>query len=639
MRILNWSAAHAFSSCGERCLNLPVLFKASLRPSLVTTWCTSLHEVFVEVMTIRICRNWWHLVLSSLLVIVFMAANSILALQAPSSILCFGGTMDQAYNLTSKSYAVAMPMSNTSKWLPYASFPIAFSDETCLAMTGDDVARTTYIYCTLASGFPGALWTSYMASVHADGTGWSGWKALPAFNGGHWQNTVMVYTEETGHRIYAISPNSGYLEVNGDEVAEAWTPQPTYPSTIKFPFCVFSSVATSIVCVGGSSGQFVWTKLAYYLDISNDSSSDFAWKPFEPYPFPIDVTSCLSYESWIYCIGGINKGIGVVVPYVYGIEYLGNATWGNWTLVSSLPSPTSWLHCLLTGDASIVCITMYGAPTLCSSVIGPGILSNWTSCGPNLPSSTPKSPSTSRSACLWAPVSPLLLEESLICIGGFVSPACDYTGAIYATSAYNESGASSFGYYSTYPLSPIVEHSCISTGTEIVCMNGETVQPPNGPPGPLIVPSVFSTNTTNVSSSTNFTWIQGQDYPWTLTDLSCILNSTMPITSGANIFCFGGRSYQNGPTGYGTNLELGGSLSFDPNAKWFNGNPPWPNPYIFPIGIDYVSCVAASGWHICVGGRSNMGPQSDVYKTALLGCVLSRLDSLRLHSPLGKQLF
>jgi Kelch motif len=239
-----------------------------------------------------------------------------------------------------------------------------------------------------------------------------------------------------------------------------WTQDSTsYPQNINLQSCVTSS--GYVYCVGGSyddGGDDIAT--SYYASLNATSLG--SWNPTTAYPVPTDTQSCVSYSSYIYCIGGYNETDGT-----YGDSALSNSVWyanlsssgiGAWTKSTPYPSgvflpscvaSANYVFCVGGSDSGGNPLSNVYYATLSSTGVGP-----WTS-------SSAYPTSLSAQACV-------ISSGFIYCVGGEGS-GTSYSNAIYYAPV-SLSGVGTWKQAANYP--DTVATDCVASSGYLYCIGG-----------------------------------------------------------------------------------------------------------------------------------------------------------------------
>ena len=199
--------------------------------------------------------------------------------------------------------------SGIGTWIKTTPYPKPAADQDC-------VTANSYIYCV--GGIQGS-------AVSSGGT------------------TFFNYASSSFDRHTYSAP----LSSSG---IGTWTESSVlYPATFGAPATVCTASSSDIYCVGGvdteDNDAYLYTD-AYYAPISSGTIG--TWTKTTSYPFPMALASCVTYNSYIYCIGGYDSNNGN--PYgttdVYYARILSSGAIGTWTKTTPYPLRISQESCI-----------------------------------------------------------------------------------------------------------------------------------------------------------------------------------------------------------------------------------------------------------------------------------------------------
>ena len=133
----------------------------------------------------------------------------------------------------------------------------------------------------------------------------------------------------------AAPTNAVYYGTLSASGVSSWTKTTSYPISIYLDSC--DTYNSYIYCVGGntttSSGYD--TNSVYYAQLSSTGVG--AWSSTTPYPTNVEVTSCSTYNGYLYCVGGFN-GLpnSKRIANVYFAQISGSGV-GSWQSGSNFP--------------------------------------------------------------------------------------------------------------------------------------------------------------------------------------------------------------------------------------------------------------------------------------------------------------
>jgi len=245
------------------------------------------------------------------------------------------------------------------------------------------------------------------------------------------------------------------------EGLNAWSSTVSYPvsgSTFGGESCVTSS--GYVYCVGGNTafgGTYFAgspTNATYYAALTGSGIA--SWLTTTAYPFPVDGLSCVTNDSYIYCVGGAG---GYNSPSTSSVYYapLSSGGIGTWAASTSYPVAIQLESCVASAGV-VFCITgdvgysgsstdVYYAP------LSSGGVGSWAS-GTAYPSSD------AGPACV--------ADSGLIyCVAGDLG-----SGATIYYATATSSGVGSWGSVNNYPFSSALGVAAVTEGAEIYTVGG-----------------------------------------------------------------------------------------------------------------------------------------------------------------------
>jgi hypothetical protein len=224
-----------------------------------------------------------------------------------SEVYCVGG--ENSTDVLSNVYAAPISSSGVGGWSGVAAYPQTIAASSCVVNAG-------YIYCIGGYDINGEETSSVYYSSLASGL--SSWVSTTPYPvavdaAGCVVEANDVYCvagqEESGLPNFPI-PDVYYAQLSANGVG-TWYQTTPYPIALASPSCVQSS--GNIYCVGGYDLSLLSHANAYVGAIS--SSGAVSWANATSYPVPVDVNSCVSDFSNMYCIAGrqsIQSGVSVM---------------------------------------------------------------------------------------------------------------------------------------------------------------------------------------------------------------------------------------------------------------------------------------------------------------------------------------
>ena len=249
-------------------------------------------------------------------------------------IYCLGGK-DAAGSFLNATYSAPLYYNGTGHWKTSTPYPIN------VVVKGDCASYNNYIYCSGGKDAAGVyLSSSYFASLSLGNvSSWSPTTAYPTntdFNNCVASGGYMYCTRGEGTGNIYLS-GSYYAPISSSGIG-SWASTNAYPTNSAFGSCVSSN--SYIYCLGGSTG--VVTNSSYYAQLS--SSGIETWHQTTAYPSNVEFTSCVSSNSYIFCTGGSSPG-GVFLNTTYYAQ-LSSSGIGAWKNTARYPTPTELEECV-----------------------------------------------------------------------------------------------------------------------------------------------------------------------------------------------------------------------------------------------------------------------------------------------------
>jgi hypothetical protein len=201
---------------------------------------------------------------------------------AAGYVYCVGGTHDSTGDDTAASYFATLSPAGVGGWVSSTPYPVAIDALSC-------VAASQNIYCV----------------------------------GG--ENETSGTSSST-----AISSAVWYAPISSAGIG-SWSRSADYPSDLYFPSC--AGLGAYIYCVGGENSQDVPQNSTYYSYSAPSGMG--AWAAGPDYPIQTIAESCVTSDSSVYCVGGLQSG-GATTGAVY-YSTVSSSTMGPWQTVSSYP--------------------------------------------------------------------------------------------------------------------------------------------------------------------------------------------------------------------------------------------------------------------------------------------------------------
>jgi hypothetical protein len=327
-------------------------------------------------------------------------------------------------------YAIGSILTPSSKsssaWIPEAEYPVQVSGT--IALAGQQcVSGTSYIYCIGGQDANGGPRSEvYAAPGSGNITGWTSETQYPqAING----QSCVAYS---GY-LYCIG---GTYDDGGDDIASSyfaplgsggtvgtWAATTQFPIPIDSQSCVPSS--GFVFCVGGNNetdgtnADSTASNSVWYATLSGSGIG--SWSQTTAYPGNVYFPSCITADSYIYCLGGVDSNFNPVSTS-YSAP-LTSAGVGAWTLTTVYPIQESGQACAAS-SGTVYCVggeegqgTYTGAAyyaTVSSGSIGP-----W--------KQTSSYPLSSQTDCV-------ISSGNIYCVGGFDGSSVGENGAVYYSS-------------------------------------------------------------------------------------------------------------------------------------------------------------------------------------------------------------
>jgi hypothetical protein len=305
-------------------------------------------------------------------------------------IYCVGGFDYATFAYNNSTYYAQLSSSGIGSWKLTTVYPTNVYLPSCVTSGG-------YIYCVGGGGSVGTVTSAvYFAPLSSSGIGsWSATNSLPvglestsctAYNG---------YIYCVGGITYAVSPsqtntNATYYAKLSSSGVGSWSTSTSYPTNIQLSSCISSD--GYIYCVGGQYDPNVSnyvTNATYYATVS--SSGIGSWMRSANYSFiGLSSESCVaSSQNFIYCVGGYPSVVGGTAFY----GQLSSSGINSWTSASAYPTYVEIESCVV-NSAYLYCIGGYTNATY-YSLIGSTSSSTSTTSTTTTPPSTTSSTSSS----------------------------------------------------------------------------------------------------------------------------------------------------------------------------------------------------------------------------------------------------
>jgi len=318
-----------------------------------------------------------------------------------------------------------------------------------------------------------------------------------------------------------LAPASTTSTSTSSSTPSIWLSGPSYPlqasggSGIIGQSCV-NGTAT-IYCIGGVGYNETFVSNVYSAATSSSGLS--GWSADNPYPQAVAGQSCVSYQSYIYCVGGEYNYAGDDVASSYFAQLTGSGV-GAWESTTSYPIPIDSQSCAASGgyifcvggenetdgtNATVVQTNSDWYAQLTSSGIGA-----WKQ-------TTAYPPGVFFPTCTATAV-------EIYCVGGTDSSFNGLDNVYYAP--LSSSGIGQWSSTTPYPILVAGEDCAIASGS-MICVGGI----PNFDGSSSAYNAVYSAS---ISASGVGSWHQTASYP-------IDIDTVCTIVSG-NLYCVGGLS-------------------------------------------------------------------------------------------------
>jgi len=225
------------------------------------------------------------------------AVDSASCVNSTAGIYCVGG---QDYpNNVNQVYFAPVSSSGLGSWSGAAPYPEALAGISCVAYSG-------YVYCVGGFDTNGdEVSSTYYASLSSGLSSWSGSTQYPlavdreactVFSG-----DIYCVAGETGVGSNQNSPitNAYYAPLSPSGIGQ-WTAALSYPTALAGLSC--APYSGYVYCVGGFDSNLLSGASAYFGQAS--SSGVVSWTGMTQYPVPIDSSSCVAADGYVYCVAG-----------------------------------------------------------------------------------------------------------------------------------------------------------------------------------------------------------------------------------------------------------------------------------------------------------------------------------------------
>jgi hypothetical protein len=335
-----------------------------------------------------------------------------------------------------------------------------------------DGMTAVFVAAVLAMGFTSFLLVAPLQPAHAEAIGsWVKTTSYPSKT----QDLSCVTSDDYIYCVGGVvSPsgaheNSVYYAPLSSSGIGAWTQTTSYPIAVYSLSCVTSE--SYIYCIGGSNDSAPVTNV-YFAPLS--SSGVGAWQSTAAYPTPIDGESCVvTLQSYVYCVGGnLSFSTGGSANVYYAP--LSSSGVGTWMGATSYPVPVwfescvyvpgqtgGFIHCMGDESMQVPSNSVYSAPISASG----GLLGAWSLTG------TMPAGDFGESCVLGAAT---VTTGYLHCIGGFPGFRAFPTSSVFYAPVSPMTGAmGSWVDTAPYPVNEAYQ-SCVASSPYIYCVGGYT---------------------------------------------------------------------------------------------------------------------------------------------------------------------
>ena len=225
------------------------------------------------------------------------AIDSASCVSASAGIYCVGG--ENGGNPVNNVYFAPASSSGLGSWSSAAPYPNSLAAISCVAYSG-------YIYCVGGFDTNGdEVSSTYYAPISSGLTSWTGTTQYPlavdsascAVSGGD----IYCVAGETENGASQNTPitNVYYAQLTSSGIGQ-WSTALSYPTALAAASC--APYSGYLYCVGGfDSSQYSSTD-TYFAAVN--ASGVASWANAAPYPIAIDTSTCVTYNGYIYCVGG-----------------------------------------------------------------------------------------------------------------------------------------------------------------------------------------------------------------------------------------------------------------------------------------------------------------------------------------------
>ncbi len=244
----------------------------------------------------------------------------------------------------------------------------------------------------------------------------------------------------------------------------AWSPgSNSYPAPTNGESCVESS--KYVYCIGGSNDTRGDDSLASYYSTLNSNGVLGPFLQTTSFPVPVDSQSCVSFASYIYCVGGNNETNGAAVNSTSSSSVwfakLSSGGIGPWLETTSYPSSAYFPSCTAdSGNGYIYCV---GGLDSAGDALKDSYYARLSSSGVGAWNATSPYPlALSAQYCF-------VFSGNIYCIGGQGPTENSYTSAVYYANV-SASGIGTWKQAPSYPQSLTTD--CAVAQGVVYCVGG-----------------------------------------------------------------------------------------------------------------------------------------------------------------------
>jgi hypothetical protein len=358
--------------------------------------------------------------------------------------------------LTAYSFSVGTPQGTNSSLIVYER----------LAGSETDNGLTTFIDVTIHVTSI-TLASSSTTSTSSSASPWLGGPVYPlqADGGSGVLGQSCVNGTATIYCIGGIGNNGTFVDnVYSAGVSPSgmsgWTADAPYPQAVAEQSCI--SYQGYVYCVGGAyDNAGDPTASSYYAQLTSTGVGP--WQQTTSYPVPIDSQSCVSSSGYIYCVAGENETDGTSATLA-----LTNSDWyaqltpsgiGTWKQTTSYPPGAAFPACAASAT-DIYCVGGFdangnGLNNVYYAPLSSSGVGQWTS----------TTPYPIKLAVQYCAIG----SDSMICVGGVPNFNDSASAAVYSASI-SGSGVGPWQQDANYPIG--IETICTLASGNLYCTGG-----------------------------------------------------------------------------------------------------------------------------------------------------------------------